>query len=146
MATPLELCVQPDLQNVERQHHTGDLAAQTKDIGVIVLAGHFRHERIGAERSPHAGPTIGHDAHPDAGRADQDTALGLSTGNRISHDRSIVGITDNIRRLAADIPVGDATRVELFQQFELEFVTSVVISDPNHVLPRFLSWILFLLY
>ena len=56
-----------------------------EDIGVVMRPRHLAQVRAGAERGAHVPELVGDDAHPDAGGADQDAALGLATRHGASH-------------------------------------------------------------
>ena len=63
-------------------HVSADQAgAKSERVGVIMLAGEPRRERVVDPRAAAAGIAVGGDGDADAGAANGDAALGLAAGN-----------------------------------------------------------------
>ncbi len=67
----------------------------------------------------------------DAGGADEDSAAGLPADNDLDDQRRVIWVTDNLGGVRADVAGRDPQRAEMLGDGELEFVTAVVIANPD---------------
>ena len=88
MTSTLKRALQERIDDVDRRARADDSRAETQDIGVIVLAGQARAQRLAANNSPDRLMSICSDRHSYAGSAHQDRTLDFMASN---------GLTDCVR-------------------------------------------------
>ena len=92
---PREGRLQPHLQRALGRIVAQRAGRKDEDIGIIVLARELGHRLIGDNRRADAGETVGGDAHPNPGRAQQHATVGLlfqhSLADRHREVRIVIG-------------------------------------------------------
>ena len=132
MAAALELGGEEGLHDGLRQIGAHDARPQGQHVGVVVAAGHLRHERVGTQGAAHAVNLVGGDGNADAGGADDDATLTLAGGHRLRRSLGKDGIVAALCGVAAEIPVVQAVSVQVFDDVLLQGVSAVVRTQCDH--------------
>src|SRR5437899_12542473 len=95
--------LQKCIDNFSRQFAIDSLAAEAKDIGVIMLAGQGRGFFIGNKRGANAGNLVGHDAHADARAADENAVIVFMLGDALRDRLAIKRVVGRVFGISDEI-------------------------------------------
>ncbi len=95
--------VQPELDHVVHEVLAQQVGGEAEDIGVVVAAAHFGRDVVVAGGRADAGELVRRHAHPQAGAADQNAALGLAAADHAGDPCGHVGIVDGLAGIGAHV-------------------------------------------
>src|SRR5438132_1868940 len=118
MPSALEAGREEGIDNSLGQFRIGSSAGQTKNVGVIMLAGQMGHLLVPDEGSASAGHFVGGDTHANARRANQETKTMTVFGHAASHRLGVIRVIGGFFGSGAEIGDGDASLLQvMLEQF-----------------------------
>ena len=113
MASAFERSVQPDAHDLQRQTLVDYPRTESEAIGVVVLAPQAGRLLVPAERRAYARHSIGDDRFAVARTTEDDTAMALTTTDRLCRRAAVVGI---VAALVAEAAVVDGFVAQLLER------------------------------
>ena len=133
VAAPLELAVEPGLDDGPCRVGVQAVGGQRQHVGVVVAACHLRRLDVLGERRAHSREPVRRVHDPEAGAADQDPALGLSLGDRPCGGRRKPGVVDGLLAVRPEVAHFESVRFEAFAELFLEAPSPVITGHDDGI-------------
>ena len=131
MPSALKGGIEPGIHDLQREHRPDKALTERHHVGIVMLTGQARRNRIGKQRATHPLDLVCRNGNADACGADKNAALTFSRSNRLRRRTGIVGIIAAILAVGAEIRNLKAALLKVLFDGLLQFQTAVVTSHCN---------------